>query len=113
MLQEDLVERGMCERDLVDGNLLRVQSAQDLEEGPAAIRGVRAHAFVEDRRAAHTGDRARDFESAVAALFERLVAGDPDRDDVRADRGLQLRGTSLGDDLPQVDNRDALAELVR
>src|SRR6266705_2328039 len=113
VLQEDLVERGMCERDLMDGDLLRVKSAQDFEERPAAVRGVRAHAFVEDRGASDTGDRAGDFESPGPTLFERLVAGDPDCDDVRADRGLQLRGTSLGDDLAQVDNRDALAQLVR
>src|SRR5438552_1395108 len=113
MLQEDLVERGMCERDLTNGDLLRVKSAQDFEERPAAVRGVRAHAFVEDRSASDTGDRAGDFESPGPTLLERLVAGNPDRDDVRADRGLQLRGTSFGDDLAQVDNRDALAELVR
>src|SRR5881296_200238 len=103
----------MCERDLMNGNLLCVKSAQDFEERPAAVRGVRAHAFVEDRRATHTGDRAGDFESPGPTLLERLVAGNPDRDDVRADRGLQLRGTSFGHDLAQVDDRDPLAELVR
>src|SRR2546427_2613064 len=103
----------MSERDLMNGDLLRVKSAQDFEKRPAAVRGVRADAFVEDRGASDTGDRARDFESPGPTLFERLVASDPDRDDVRADRGLQLRGTSLGDNLAQVDDRDALAELVR
>src|SRR6059058_3938253 len=103
----------MCERDLMDGDLLRVESAQDFEERRAAIRGVRAHALVENRCPTHTGDRQRDLEGPVSALLERLVAGNPDGDDVRTDRGLQLRGTSLGDDLTQVDDRDALAELVR
>src|SRR5437870_12615955 len=102
----------MCERDLVDGDLLRVESAQDLEERRAPIRRVGAHAFVEDRCTTHTGNRPCDLESTVPTLCERLVAGDPDRDDVRADRGLQLRRTSLGDNLAQVDDRDALAELV-
>src|SRR5437870_12264257 len=91
----------MCERDLVDGNLLRVESAQDFEERRAAIRGVRAHALVEDRCTTHTGDRPCDLESTVPTLCERLVASDPDRDDVRADRGLQLRGTPFGDNLAQ------------
>src|SRR3989475_11456950 len=113
VLQEDLVERGMCERDLMDGDLLRVESAQDFEERRAAIRGVRAHALVENRCPTHAGDRPRDLEGPVPALLERLVAGNPDGNDVRTDRGLQLRGTSLGDDLTQVDDRDPLAELVR
>src|SRR5438876_6985326 len=113
VLQEDLVERGMRERDLMNGDLLRVESAQDFEERPAPVRGVRAHAFVEDCGASDTGDRTGDFESPGPTLFERLVAGDPDCDNVRADRSLQFRGTSLGDDLAQVDNRDALAQLVR
>src|SRR2546428_7463977 len=102
----------MCERDLMNGNLLCVKSAQDFEERPAAVRGVRAHAFVEDRRATHTGDRARDFESPVATLLERLVASDPDRDDVRADRGLQLRRTSLADDCTKFDDPATPAELL-
>src|SRR2546422_7665772 len=113
VLQEDLVERGMRERDLMDGDLLRVESPQDLEQRPAAVGRVGGHALVEDRCAAHAGDGPRDLEGPAPTLLERLVAGDPDRDDVRADRGLQLRGTSLGDDLAQVDDRDALAELVR
>src|SRR5437899_9579435 len=100
VLQEDLVERGMRERDLMDGDLLRVESAQDLQERPAAVGRVGGDALVENRCAAHTGDRPRDLESPAPALLERLVAGDPDRDDVRADRGLQLRGTPLGDDSP-------------
>src|SRR6058998_3289382 len=88
VLQEDLVERGMCERDLMDGDLLRVESAQDFEERRAAIRGVRAHALVENRCPTHAGDRPRDLEGPVPALLERLVAGNPDGDDVRTDRDL-------------------------
>src|SRR3989442_1607829 len=103
----------MCERDLVDGNLLRVESAQDFEERRAAIRGVGAHALVEDRCTTHTGDRPCDIETTGPALCERLVASDPDRDDVRADRGLQLRGTPFADNLAQVDDRGSLAALVR
>src|SRR5207249_2258260 len=77
MLQEDLVERGVCERDLMDGDLLRVESAQDLEERRAPVRRVGAHALVEDRCAAHAGDRPRDLESPIPTLLERLVAGLP------------------------------------
>src|SRR5438093_2496930 len=57
VLQEDLVERGMRERDLMDGDLLRVESPQDLEERPAPVGRVGGHAFVEHRCAAHTGNR--------------------------------------------------------
>src|SRR5437667_4444862 len=113
VLQEDLVERGMRERDLMDGDLLRVESPQDLEERRAAVRGMGAHALIEDRCATHAGDGPRDLEGPAPTLLERLVAGDSDRDDIRADRGLQLPGTPFGDDLSQVDDRDALAELVR
>src|SRR5437867_9757682 len=86
VLQEDLVERGMSERDLMNGDLLRVKSAQDFEKRPAAVRGVRTDAFVEDRGASDTGDRAGDFESPGPTLLERLVAGNPDRDDVQIGR---------------------------
>src|SRR3989441_8888806 len=113
VLQEDLVERGMCECDLMDGDLLRVGSPQDLEQRRAAVGRVGGHALVEDRCATHPGDGPRDLERPAPTLLERLVARDPDRDDIGADRGFQLRGTSLGDDLAQVDDRDALAELVR
>src|SRR5438128_535402 len=58
----------MCERDLMDGDLLRVESAQDFEERRAAIRGVRAHALVENRCPTHAGDRPRDLEGPVAAF---------------------------------------------
>src|SRR5438093_10840174 len=109
MLQEDLVERGVCERDLMDGDLLRVESAQDLEERRAPVRRVGAHALVEDSCAAHARDRPCDLESPIPTSLERLVPGNPDRDDVLADRGLPLRGTSLRDDLAQVDNPDRLA----
>src|SRR5438094_8211129 len=96
----------MCERDLMDGDLLRVESAQDFEERRAAIRGVRAHALVENRCPSHTGGRPRDLEGPDSALLERLVAGNPDGDDVRTRRGLHLGGTPPGAELTRLDHRD-------
>src|SRR6266849_5663318 len=73
VLQEHLVERGMCTRDLVDGDLLRVESAQDFEERPAAVRGVRAHALVEDRCATHTRNRALEIARTVPGVSRASI----------------------------------------
>src|SRR6266849_790324 len=73
VLQEDLVERGMCKRDLVDGDLLRVESAQDFEERPAAVRGVRAHALVEDRCPTHTRNRALEIARTVPGVSRASI----------------------------------------
>ncbi len=95
-----------------DRDFLRIEAAQDLEQGRTAVGRVGAHALIEDRRATHAGDHPGNLERPIPALLERLISRDADRDDVRADRGLQLRGTPLGHDLALIDDRDALAQLI-
>src|SRR5712691_12674600 len=80
VLQEDLVERGVRERDLMDRDLLRIEPAQDLEQGRAAVGGVGAHALVEDRRPTHAGHHPGDLKSPIPALLERLISRDADGD---------------------------------
>src|SRR5438876_1035879 len=49
VLEEDLVERGMCERDLMDGDLLGVEAAQILPDRGARLRVEAGRGLVQEQ----------------------------------------------------------------
>src|SRR5438552_3827938 len=74
VLQEDLVERGLRERDLMDGDLLRVESPQALQHPPAAVGRVRRQPLRAARSAAPAGDRPRQLAGPRPTVCARLAA---------------------------------------
>jgi hypothetical protein len=106
--QEHLVERRLAEgvgRD-VDGRLRQRRQPGGNPFGVVDTRRQRCRVGLERHRAVEVAlqDRLR-----LGATFG---VGDADVEGAGADRGLELAGRALGDDLPVVDDGDAPGELV-
>ena len=86
----------------------RVEKAKDGGHRHLAAIDVEPHQPILARRLA---DEVLCLEQLESSLL--LVTSDADRDHVAGDRAFQLLGSSFGDDLPVVDDGDAVAERVR
>ena len=106
--EEDVVEIGGMDRQFVDVDRFGVEAVEQGPQGPdtAVARELQGELVVV------AGGRVRHPEGA-SGRFELARVGEPQADVTAGDEPLELVRSALGDQLPVVEERDPVGELVR
>src|SRR6266545_896196 len=104
--EEDVVERGLVELEMLDLEVFGVEGAHDL--GQIGLTGTQSYGDSLGRRPAGFAEASEDRGGPV----KLLGIGRDDLDGRTPDLGLQLGRRSLGDDLAVVDDPHPIGERV-